>query len=90
MAMESLKVDAMNREEARINAIRERGELRRDKFLNARQRTIGVDVDALNRQIAEKEAQKLYETNEIKSQVSFFFNESRESVEIGTHMMFLF
>jgi len=42
MAISSLKVEAMDREEARITAIRERGEERRDRFLNARQRTIGV------------------------------------------------
>jgi hypothetical protein len=40
----ALKVEAMNKEEARINAMRERGELRRDRFLNARNRTIGVST----------------------------------------------
>lgn len=40
----ALKVEAMNREEAKINAMRERGELRRDRFLNARNRTIGVGI----------------------------------------------
>jgi len=49
-------VDAMDMEQRKLVAMRERGEARRDRFLNARQRTIGVDVEALNQQMAEKEA----------------------------------
>jgi hypothetical protein len=60
----------MDREDARIRAIRERTEARRDRFFNARNRTIGVDVDALDMQMAEKEAMYEYETSEIESQVS--------------------
>ena len=46
----------MDMEQRKLVAMRERGEARRDRFLNARQRTIGVDVEALNQQMAEKEA----------------------------------
>jgi hypothetical protein len=46
----------MDREQQKLVAMRERAEARRDRFLNARQRTIGVDVGALNQQMAEKEA----------------------------------
>jgi hypothetical protein len=36
----------MDMEQRKLVAMRERGEARRDRFLNARQRTIGVDVEA--------------------------------------------
>jgi len=49
----------MDREQRRIEAIRARNEARRERCLNARMRTIGVDVDALNQQVAEKEAERL-------------------------------
>ena len=46
----------MDREDERLRATRARAEARRDRFLNARQRTIGVDVDALDAQVAEHQA----------------------------------
>ncbi len=39
-----LSVTALDREEARVRAFRERAEARRDRFLNARTRTIGVST----------------------------------------------
>jgi len=39
-----LTVDFMEREQARVLSMRERNEARRDRFLNARQRTIGVGL----------------------------------------------
>ncbi len=48
-------VDAqLMKEEARIRMKRMQNNERRDRFLNARKRIIGVDVDALNAQVAEK------------------------------------
>mmetsp|Transcript_69431 Transcript_69431/g.168013 ORF Transcript_69431/g.168013 Transcript_69431/m.168013 type:complete len:398 (-) Transcript_69431:54-1247(-) len=46
------------KEEGRLAARRARAAERRERFLDARTRTIGVDVDALAAQIAEKEARK--------------------------------
>jgi len=42
------------KEEARIRLKRQQNNARRDRFLNARKRIIGVDVDALDAQVAEK------------------------------------
>jgi len=42
------------KEEARIRLKRTQNNARRDRFLNARKRIIGVDVDALDAQVAEK------------------------------------
>ncbi len=47
---------SLNKEEARIKAKREANERRCDRFLNARVRTLGVDVAGLNAQVAEKQA----------------------------------
>jgi hypothetical protein len=47
----------MDRDDERMRATRARAESRRDRFLNARQRTIGVDVDALDAQVAEHQAE---------------------------------
>ena len=47
-----------SREEQRLQARRQRDEQRRQRFLNAKTRTLGVDVAALDRQVAEKRAKK--------------------------------
>jgi len=47
-----------SREELRLQALRARNEERRQRFLNARTRTLGVDTAALDRQVAEKRAKK--------------------------------
>lgn len=52
------------KDEARVAALRERKEARRDRFLDARTRTIGVDVDALAAQIKEKQEAKAREAEE--------------------------
>lgn len=48
------QVQAMEKEEAKLRFKREQNEIRRQRFQNARVRTIGVDVDALNAQVEEK------------------------------------
>ena len=55
-AMKSLTVAALEKEEQRIAAFRVRSEARRDRFLNSRVRSIGVDLPALEKQVAEKQA----------------------------------
>jgi len=57
----------MDREDERLRATRARAEARRDRFLNARQRTIGVDVDALDAQVAEHQAKGEAESFEVQS-----------------------
>eukprot|EP00943_MAST-04B_sp_MAST-4B-sp1_P008653 g8653.t1 len=47
-----------SREELRLQALRARNEERRQRFLNAKTRTLGVDTAALDRQVAEKRARK--------------------------------
>ena len=59
----NLQLAAMAKEEARIRFTREANMRRTERFLNARQRTMGVDVDALNAQVAEKR-QAHEDTNE--------------------------
>ena len=54
--MKSLTVAALEKEEQRIAAFRVRSEARRDRFLNSRVRSIGVDLPALEKQVAEKQA----------------------------------
>lgn len=44
----------MEKDAARIEGIQARNQVRLQRFLNARQRTIGLDVQALNDQIEEK------------------------------------
>ena len=46
--------DQLMREEARIRRKREENAKRRDRFLNARKRIMGVDVEALDAQVQEK------------------------------------
>lgn len=46
--------DQLMMEEARIRRKREENAKRRDRFLNARKRIMGVDVEALDAQVAEK------------------------------------
>lgn len=45
---------AFDKEEARIRMKREANEQRAKRFIDARTRTIGVDIDGLNQQCAEK------------------------------------
>ena len=49
---------ALAKEEARIALKRQQNELRRQRFLDARTRVIGVDVDALDAQVAEMTQRK--------------------------------
>ena len=44
----------MSKEQQRINTKREANEERRKRYLNARLRLIGQDVEGLNRQLEEK------------------------------------
>lgn len=52
------KDGALSRDEMRIKLKREANEQRRLRLLDARKRVIGLDVDALNEQVAEKERMK--------------------------------
>ena len=45
---------ALVKEEARIRLKREQNAVRRDRFLDARKRVFGLDVEALDAQVAEK------------------------------------
>jgi len=66
--MSMLKVESMDREQARIEAIRARNEARRERCLNARTRTIGVDVAALEAQVKEKQEARKIEAAESMAQ----------------------
>lgn len=48
----------MAKEEAKIKLRREANEQRRLRIMDARARTMGLDIDALNAQVAEKEKLK--------------------------------
>jgi RIB43A len=48
-----LQEQALAKEAARIKARRERDEIRRERFLNARTRIMGIDAEALDKQVAE-------------------------------------
>lgn len=52
----------------RILAKREANEQRRKRFLNARKRLIGLDVEGLNQQLAERDLnnEKMKETNRLE------------------------
>lgn len=50
-----IQQDQLDREAARLEAKRVANELRLKRFLDARQRTIGIDVSALDAQVAEKQ-----------------------------------
>lgn len=56
--MPSLGGDSTNQEDARIASMRARNEQRRERFLDARNRAIGVDVAALEAQIQEKQDER--------------------------------
>lgn len=61
----SAKEDAnLAAQSARAEAARARAEARRERFLDARVRTIGIDVDALDAQVAVKQAIKQAEREE--------------------------
>ena len=45
-------------EDRRIDAMRQRNEERRKRFLNAKDRSLGVDTEYLARQVAEKKARE--------------------------------
>jgi len=52
--MVMLQQTSLDKEEKRILAMRARAQSRTERFLNARSRTIGVDVEGLNQQVEEK------------------------------------
>jgi len=60
----SLAVQQHDKEMARTVAMRDRMEARRDRFFNARNRTIGVDMDALSGQVAERRERDQAEAQE--------------------------
>jgi len=84
-----LKVESMEREQARIDAIRARNEARRERCLNARSRTIGVDVAALEAQIKEKEESRKLESSESMAQAERdrFINKLIEQRELEEREM---
>ena len=49
---------ALAKEEARIRLKREQNEKRKERFFDSRKRLIGVDVDALDAQVAEMQKSK--------------------------------
>ena len=49
---------SVDRDSQRLQSLRERNSSRRDRFINARVRSIGVDVKSLEEQIAQKRALK--------------------------------
>ena len=67
--MKSLTVAALEKEEQRIANFRARSEARRDRFLNSRVRSIGVDLPALEKQVAEKQAAAEAERDQDAGQV---------------------
>jgi len=58
-----LSVQAMDREEKKIAKMRERNSIRLERFMNARERTIGKDLGALKMQMEEKQKIKQLEKN---------------------------
>mmetsp|Transcript_5608 Transcript_5608/g.15686 ORF Transcript_5608/g.15686 Transcript_5608/m.15686 type:complete len:371 (-) Transcript_5608:339-1451(-) len=56
MSQTRLAADAYEKEQRRVANLRARNNARRDRFLNARLRTIGIDRDGIDAQIAAKEA----------------------------------
>ena len=66
----SIQDDVLAKEEAKATAMRQRFEERTKRFLDAKQRTIGVDKEYLQQQVDEKrleaEKQKENEKNEGK------------------------
>lgn len=57
---------ALTKDELRIQSKREANEQRRKRFLDARTRLIGLDVEGLNQQVAEKQRIKDEEKTEAK------------------------
>jgi hypothetical protein len=49
---------SLEREQARIDALRKRNEARVGRFLNVRERSIGMDCEALDKQVLEKQVQR--------------------------------
>ncbi len=66
-----LQDEVMAKEESRINRIREAHEQRRLRILNAKVRIIGIDVDALDAQVAEKRqnAHNKSESDRVESKI---------------------
>lgn len=56
MVHTELQLEALGKDQQRIESMRARNEARRERFLNARQRAIGIDTDSLDQQVAEKMA----------------------------------
>ena len=67
-----LQSAALGKEEQRILAMKARAEARTHRFLNARSRTIGIDVNGLNAQIAEKKQMKEAQRQADADQCKFF------------------
>ena len=61
----------MAKEEARIKAKREANEQRRIRYLNAKVRLIGLDVQALDQQVLEKQQRKSQERDYDKFESKF-------------------
>mmetsp|Transcript_29710 Transcript_29710/g.51271 ORF Transcript_29710/g.51271 Transcript_29710/m.51271 type:complete len:373 (-) Transcript_29710:1610-2728(-) len=62
--MSQLQVERMDKEQAKIMAMRARADERSQQFLDARSRAIGVDVDSLKQQHEEKLLKKAAEVDE--------------------------
>ena len=63
--------ELMAKEEARIKAKREANEQRRIRYLNAKVRLIGLDVQALDQQVLEKQQRKSQERDYDKFESKF-------------------
>lgn len=63
-------VDPTSKEEERVRATRMRNEARRERFLNARNRAIGVDVEALDAQVEEKRQNRLAHAGDGEKEVA--------------------
>ena len=57
---------ATQKDQAKINRMRQNQEARRDRILNNRTRTIGIDVNALNAQVKEQQHQKEIEHEKLR------------------------
>ena len=68
--------EALAKDEAKLRHKREQNEIRRIRFHNARLRTIGIDVEALDAQVEEKRRQKndREEMNRMDRELSCFRN----------------
>lgn len=70
---DNLQDEAAKKEEAKINRMRQMQEERRDRIFNVRDRTIGVDVTALNAQAQQNQRQKEIEKERIRLESKFSY-----------------